>query len=121
MGSRSVRSKGHTPSGSRRATASCSTVGRWSSAGSRGRWRAPAAGLGRQFGRDLALTAADLGWAIRLPAGALLDTDAIARLVAPEGLADDVLEGLDRGDLLARRFRHVAGTAMMVLRHPEGG
>ena len=32
-----------------------------------------------------------------------------------------MLEGLDRGDLPARRFRHVAATALMVLRNPEGG
>src|SRR4051812_1281475 len=31
------------------------------------------------------------------------------------------MEGLDRGELLARRFRHVASTALMVLRNPEGG
>jgi ATP-dependent Lhr-like helicase len=83
--------------------------------------RATAARLGRRFGRDLALTAADLGWAIRLPEGAVLRADEIAPLMVPEGLADDVLEGLDRGDLPARRFRHVAGTALMVLRNPEGG
>jgi ATP-dependent Lhr-like helicase len=39
----------------------------------------------------------------------------------PDGLADDVLEGLDRGELLAARFRHVAATALMVLRRPERG
>ena len=35
-GAGSARSKGPTPSGSRRATGSCSTAGRWSSAGSKG-------------------------------------------------------------------------------------
>jgi ATP-dependent Lhr-like helicase len=83
--------------------------------------RATAARLGRRFGRDMALNAADLGWAIRLPEGAELRPDEIAPLLTPEGLADDVLEGLDRGELPARRFRHVAGTALMVLRNPEGG
>ena len=34
---------------------------------------------------------------------------------------DDVIQGLDRGELLAGRFRHVAATAMMVLRNPDGG
>ena len=229
--SRSARSKGPTPSGSRRATGSCSTAGRWSSAGSRARpstpgrpaasracragratasrsrpsWRStsaefrddagaaarrrpvgpprlalrgararprgrrragrpvrgagaaqrgPGAGrrcssrsrpattgwlytfhaplsrsacealgraiaarLGRRFGRDLALTVADLGWSIRLPEGARRRSPSdLAALLDPEGFADDVLEGLDRGDLLARRFRHVAATALMVLR-----
>ena len=28
---------------------------------------------------------------------------------------------LNRGELPARRFRHIAGTALMVLRNPEGG
>ncbi|MEJ7637773.1 MAG: hypothetical protein WKF75_07225 [Singulisphaera sp.] len=81
--------------------------------------RATAARLGRRFGRDLALTVADLGWSIRLPEGARLQAQEIEPLVSPEGFDDDVLEGLDRGDLMARRFRHVAGTALMVLRNPE--
>jgi ATP-dependent helicase Lhr and Lhr-like helicase len=83
--------------------------------------RATAARLGRRFGRDLTLATADLGWSIRLPDGARLVADDIPALLSPAGLADDVLEGLDRGDLPARRFRHVASTAMMVLRNPEGG
>jgi ATP-dependent helicase Lhr and Lhr-like helicase len=83
--------------------------------------RATAARLGRRFGLDLSLTVADLGWAVRLPEGASLRADDLAPLLNPEGLIEDVLEGLDRGDLLARRFRHVAGTALMVLRNPEGG
>ena len=83
--------------------------------------RATAARLGRRFGRDLSLTAADLGWSIRLPGAAALCAQEIAPLLAPEGLADDVLEGLDRGVLPARRFRHIAATALMVLRNPEGG
>lgn len=83
--------------------------------------RATAARLGRRFGRDLSLTTADLGWSIRLPEGTALRADEVATLLTPEDLADDVLEGLDRGDLLARRFRYVAGTALMVLRNPEGG
>src|SRR5262249_8036052 len=83
--------------------------------------RATAVRLGRRHGRNLSLQAADLGWAIRLPAGAAIDVEGIAALLATEGLADDVVEGLDRGDLLARRFRHVAATALLVLRRPEGG
>ena len=35
--------------------------------------RATAARLGRRFGRDLALTVADLGWSLRLPEGAALE------------------------------------------------
>jgi ATP-dependent Lhr-like helicase len=83
--------------------------------------RAVGARLGRRFGRNLTLAVADLGWSIRLPEGAVLAVDEIAPLLDPDRLADDVLEGLDRGELLARRFRHVAATALMVLRNPERG
>ena len=85
--------------------------------------RACAARLGRQLGRDLTLCVADLGWSIRLPdeADSALSPDFLPSLFVSEGFADDVLEGLDRGDLLARRFRHVAATALMVLRNPQFG
>ncbi|MBX6312083.1 MAG: DEAD/DEAH box helicase [Isosphaeraceae bacterium] len=83
--------------------------------------RAVAARLGQRFSRNLALTVADLGWSIRLSDGARIGPEDLPELLATEGLAADVMEGLDRGDLLARRFRHVAGTGLMVLRNPEGG
>ena len=83
--------------------------------------RAFAARLGRRFGLDLQLAVADLGWTIQLPEGARLGPVDLPPLLRPEGFAEDVLEGLDRGDLPARRFRHVAATALMVLRNPEGG
>ena len=83
--------------------------------------RATASRLGRRFGRDLSLTVADLGWSIRLPEGARLVAGDVPALLDPDRFADDVLDGLDRGDLPARRFRHIAGTALMVLRNPEGG
>ena len=77
--------------------------------------------LGRRFGRNLTLAVADLGWSIRLPEGAASAAVDLEPLVSADRLADDVLEGLDRGELLARRFRHVAATALMVLRNPEPG
>ncbi|WP_152052980.1 DEAD/DEAH box helicase [Tautonia marina] len=83
--------------------------------------RAFAARLGRRFGRDLGLVVADLGWQVRLPIEASLTASDLPPLLDPEGFADDVLAGVDRGDLAARRFRHVASTALMVLRRPEGG
>jgi ATP-dependent Lhr-like helicase len=83
--------------------------------------RATAARLGRRFGRDMTLQAADLGWAIRMPEGALIKRDELEALLTLDRLEDDVLEGLDRGDLPAQRFRHIAGTALMVLRNPERG
>jgi ATP-dependent Lhr-like helicase len=83
--------------------------------------RATAARLGRRFGRDLALQAADLGWSIRLPDEAGLTREGVEALLDPDRLEADVVEGLDRGDLLARRFRHVAATGLMVLDRPEPG
>jgi ATP-dependent helicase Lhr and Lhr-like helicase len=83
--------------------------------------RATAARLGRRFGRDLKLVVADLGWSLTLPEGATIDSDDLRALLSPEAFEDDILDGLDRGELLARRFRHVAATALMVLRRPEGG
>lgn len=83
--------------------------------------RATAARLGRRFGRDLALQVADLGWSIRLPEGAAIQSADIASLLDLDRLEDDVLAGLDRGELLARRFRFVAATGLMVLRNPERG
>jgi ATP-dependent helicase Lhr and Lhr-like helicase len=83
--------------------------------------RASAARLGRRFGRDLKLVVADLGWALTLPEGARIGLEDLPALLSEEGFEDDVLDGLDRGELLSRRFRHVAATALMVLRRPEGG
>ena len=84
--------------------------------------RAVGARLGRRFGRDLVLGVADLGWSIRLPEDAAIAArETCRRSWTLDRLDDDVLEGLDRGELLARRFRHVAATALMVLRNPEPG
>jgi ATP-dependent helicase Lhr and Lhr-like helicase len=83
--------------------------------------RAISARVGRKFGRDLALQTADLGWSIRLPDDARIADEDLEALTSLDGLDDDVLEGVDRGDLAARRFRHVAATALMVLRNPERG
>ena len=83
--------------------------------------RATGARLGRRFGRSLSLSVADLGWSIRLPDEVALAPEEIAPLLEVDHFADDVVEGLDRGELLARRFRQVAATAMMILRNPEPG
>ena len=83
--------------------------------------RAVAARLGRRFGRDLNLVVADLGWSIALPEGSRIALEDLATLLTTTNFEADVLDGLDRGELLARRFRHIAATALMVLRRPEGG
>jgi ATP-dependent Lhr-like helicase len=83
--------------------------------------RATAARLGRRFGRNLALQIADLGWSIQLPEGTSLRREDLDSLLSVEMIEHDVLEGLDRGDLPAQRFRYIAATALMVLRNPEQG
>ena len=78
--------------------------------------------LGRQIGRDLTLCVADLGWSIDLNDDDIsLSSQSIRSLLSLDGFTELVLEGIDRGDLPARRFRHVAATALMVLRNPEPG
>lgn len=81
--------------------------------------RAVSARLGRRFGRDLSLSVADLGWSIHVPASVRIEREEWPALLNPENLEADVAEGLDRGELMARRFRHVASTALMVLRQSE--
>jgi ATP-dependent Lhr-like helicase len=83
--------------------------------------RACSARLGRVFGRNLTVQVADLGWSICLPEGARLTPDGVDRLIELDKLEDDVLEGIDRGNLAARRFRFIASTALMVLRNPQQG
>lgn len=83
--------------------------------------RAIAARVGRRFGRDVTLAISDLGFALRLPHEARIAPDDLPALLSRERFEEDVLEGIDRGDLPARRFRHVAATALMVLRRPDGG
>lgn len=82
--------------------------------------RAVAARLGKQHGRDISLAVADLGWSIHAEDGPRLDETACAALLDSDCFREDVLMGMDRGELLAARFRHVAATALMVLRNPEG-
>ncbi|WP_337177726.1 DEAD/DEAH box helicase [Paludisphaera sp.] len=84
--------------------------------------RAVAARLGRKHGRDAAFQPADLGWSIRVPDDdARLDPADLAGIASLDDLEADVMEGIDRGELAARRFRRVAATALMVLRNPEPG
>ena len=83
--------------------------------------RAVAARLGRRLQRDLGLVVADLGWQVRVPIETPIAPIEIPPLLDPSHFEEDVMSGVDRGNLPARRFRHVASTAMMVLRRPEGG
>ena len=83
--------------------------------------RAVCARLGRSVSRNLHLTVADLGWTIRFPDLDKFEEQGLRNLFSPDRFEADVLDGLDRGELVARRFRHVASTALMVLRNPDGG
>ena len=83
--------------------------------------RAVGARVGRRVGRDVVVGVADLGWSIRLEDEAAIRPEDLPALLEVDRLEDDVLEGLDRGELLARRFRQVATVALMVLRNPEPG
>ncbi len=85
--------------------------------------RATAARMGRRWGRNLGLCVADLGWSIRVPddGSAALTRESISALLDQAGFAGDVLEGLDKGELMARRFQQIAATGLMVLRTTEPG
>jgi ATP-dependent Lhr-like helicase len=85
--------------------------------------RAAAARLGRRLKRNLALNVADLGWSIRVPEEAAPEArrETFDTLLDLDHFADDVLEGLDRGELPARRFRQVASTSLMILRKVDPG
>jgi ATP-dependent Lhr-like helicase len=85
--------------------------------------RAVSAHLGQQIGRNLTMCVADLGWSIRVPhdVDCVLVLESIRSVLSLRGFIDLVLEGLDHGELHAKRFRHIAATALMVLRNPESG
>ncbi len=83
--------------------------------------RATAARMGRIVGMNLEISIADLGWTLTLPDPNPIDSRMLTRLLGPENLESDVLEGLDRGELLKRQFERVAATSLMVLRNPEAG
>ncbi len=82
--------------------------------------RAVSARIGKLVGRDLQLTVSDLGFVIHTSAQPISMED-VESLFQTNGLDADVLEGLDRGELIASRFKHTASTGFMVLRNTERG
>jgi len=82
--------------------------------------RAVSARMGRLVGRDVQLAVSDLGFVIHTSAQPL-SWEKIQDLLAEENLEADVIEGLDRGTLIASRFQHTASTGFMVLKNVEGG
>jgi len=81
--------------------------------------RAVAARIGRASKSDLILVVADFGFIVRTEAD-LLDQSKLRESFAVTDLEQDVIEGLDRGDLVARQFRQSAATGLMVLRNMDG-
>lgn len=82
--------------------------------------RALCARLGRRLGRDVNLSVSDLGCLIHTQ-DAPIAGDELAGMFHVEELETDVIEGVDRGELIARRFRHTAATGFMVLKQTEHG
>ncbi|MBI1324930.1 DEAD/DEAH box helicase [bacterium] len=82
--------------------------------------RAFAARVGRVAGRDVHLSVSDLGFVVRTGAD-LIERHELSGMMSEAGFEDDVLEGLDRGEVLARHFKRTAMTGFMVLRNPEWG
>ncbi|TAM61784.1 hypothetical protein EPN52_02150, partial [bacterium] len=62
----------------------------------------------------------DNGFMISLPVRTKLADAQWARLLAPRGLDDDVLEGVRNSYLLRGQFRHIANTGLLVLRRSGG-
>ncbi|MFM7592603.1 MAG: Lhr-like helicase, partial [Isosphaeraceae bacterium] len=81
--------------------------------------RAMAARFAARRRHDMRLAVTDLGFVIQGgPEG--LSADDIRQMFHQENLRQDVVEGLDRGELVARRFRAAAATGLMVLKNAEG-
>jgi ATP-dependent Lhr-like helicase len=82
--------------------------------------RVVATRLGRRFGLNLSLKVADLGVSLALPTPTPIDSTDVDRLLDRCHFEADLFEALQRGQLLARRFRQVAATGLMILSRPEG-
>ena len=81
--------------------------------------RAMAARFGMKRRRDMRLAVTDLGFVIQ-GGPEHLSAETLQAMFHVEDLERDVLEGLDSGELVARRFRSAAATGLMVLKNVEG-
>ncbi|HVK15215.1 MAG TPA: ligase-associated DNA damage response DEXH box helicase [Gemmataceae bacterium] len=70
--------------------------------------------LSRRRPQTFTLAANDYGLELVSPDPVELDADGLKALLAPEGLADDVLESLNAAELAKRQFREVARVAGLV-------
>jgi ATP-dependent Lhr-like helicase len=82
--------------------------------------RAVTVRLGLSTRRDLALYVGDLGWTLRLPDELRLRRNELLALLRPDAFIEDVLQGIEHGELLSTRFRYIADTALLVLRNGDG-
>lgn len=81
--------------------------------------RAMAARFAARRRHDMRLAVTDLGFVIQGgPEG--LSADDLRQMFTLENLRNDVVQGLDKGELVARRFRAAAATGLMVLKNAEG-
>ncbi|MCK9595963.1 ATP-dependent helicase [Candidatus Pacearchaeota archaeon] len=73
--------------------------------------------LGRAGGRDIELGINDNSFYI---AGEKMNIEKVMNFLKPENLEEVLKEAVERTDVLARRFRHCAGRALMILRTYKG-
>ncbi len=73
--------------------------------------------IGRLGGRDIEVGINDNGFYI---AGERIQIKTPLEYLKPENLEDVLKEAIDRTDVLARRFRHCASRALMILRNYKG-
>jgi ATP-dependent helicase Lhr and Lhr-like helicase len=77
--------------------------------------------LARDYGRTVVTGAADLGLMLLVRGGQDLNAAAFRLLLSAEAFDADLANALADSDLFRERFRRVALTGFMLLRHPNGG
>jgi ATP-dependent Lhr-like helicase len=73
--------------------------------------------MGKSGGRDVEVGINDNGFYI---AGEKLEIEKVLKTLNPENLEDILKEAIEKTDVLARRFRHCASRALMILRNYKG-
>jgi len=73
--------------------------------------------LGRAKGRDIELGINDNSFYV---AGEKLNIEKVMKFLTPDNLEEVLKEAIERTDVLARRFRHCATRALMILRNYKG-
>ncbi|MFH1325315.1 MAG: ATP-dependent helicase [archaeon] len=73
--------------------------------------------IGKAGGRDVELGISDNGFYV---AGEKLNIEKVLKFLSPENFEDVLREAIEKTDVLARRFRHCATRALMILRSYKG-